>query len=61
MTSVYGLPAEVETTYNETLQITKNATLETEGTQIKNYIENVKEDICKTLVTAVEYEECLKL
>ena len=57
MTQVYGLPS----TYNETLQITKNATTFTEGQMINNYIDSVKQDICKTLVNAAEYEECLKL
>lgn len=60
MSTVYG--AEIPTKeYNETLEITKNATEFTEGNHIKNYIENVKQDICKTLVNATEYEKCLEL
>lgn len=54
---VYGLP----NTYNQVLEITKNATNNTEGHMIDNYVENVKEDICKTLVNSTEFEECMKL
>lgn len=48
-------------TYNQTLEITKNATESTEGNMVNVYVDNVKKDICKTLVNATEYEECLKL
>lgn len=59
MSTVYG--AEIPETYNETLEITKNATESTEGYEINIYIDNVKQDICKTLVNATEYEKCLEL
>ena len=59
MSTVYG--AEIPETYDETLEITKNATESTEGYEINIYIDNVKQDICKTLVNATEYEKCLEL
>ena len=59
LNTVFG--AEMPQSYNETLNITKNATEQTEGYMVSNYIDNVKSDICKTLVDAAEYEECLNL
>jgi len=59
LNQVYGnLPSEE---YNETLQITKDATNKTEGNQITSYIEQVKQDICKTLVNETEYEGCMNI
>lgn len=58
LNTVFG---EVPESYNETLNITKNASEYTEGYMVSSYIDNVKQDICKTLVDAAEYEECLNL
>lgn len=52
---------EIPNTYYETITITKNATDTTEGYAINNYVETVKQDICRTLVNADEYNHCLGL
>ena len=52
---------EIPSTYYETITITKNATDTTEGYAINSYVETVKQDICRTLVNADEYNHCLGL
>lgn len=59
MNMVYGV--EMPSSYNETIQVTKNATENTQGYMINSYVENVKEDICKVLVNATEYQECMAI
>lgn len=59
LNQIYG--AEIPNEYNETLEITKDAANKTEGNQITSYIEQVKKDICKTLVNETEYEGCMNI
>lgn len=59
LNAVFG--AEIPETYNETMIITEDAADQTRGLLITNYIDNVKEDICKTLVNATEYQRCLEI
>lgn len=52
---------ELSTPYNETINITMDAANQTEGYAVDNYIQNVKDDICSTLVSAEEYDHCMTL
>lgn len=59
LNAVHGLVAEVNTSVSIGLGL--SIPINANNSQVDNYIENVKEDICKTLVNSTEFEECMKI
>lgn len=59
LNAVFG--SEIPQSYNETMIITEDAADQTRGHMINSYVDNVKEDICKTLVNTTEYDRCMKI
>ena len=57
MTAVYGI--ELSASYHQVYNVTQQAADITQGYSIDAYVQDIKEQVCPTLIDNAQYLECL--